>query len=181
VVSDITGLLTSANRGDEGARGQLFAEFYPELRRLAHARMQGHRLATLLGTTALVHESYLRVLKSGRIQITDRAHFMAYSGRVMRSVIIDRLRARRARRRDATGPLDVDAVGPASGEAEILRVHEALEDLATMSQRLASIVEMRYFAGLTECEIAEALGITERTVRRDWQKARLILAAALNR
>ena len=117
-MSDITGLLTSANRGDEGARGQLFAEFYPELRRLAHARMQGHRLAILLGTTALVHESYLRVLKSGRIQITDRAHFMAYSGRVMRSVIIDRLRARRARRRDAIGPLDVDAVGPASGEAD---------------------------------------------------------------
>jgi len=78
-------------------------------------------------------------------------------------------------------PLDVDAAGPASADAEILRVHDALEDLAAMSPRLASIVEMRYFAGLTECEIGEALGITERTVRRDWQKARLILAAALGR
>jgi RNA polymerase sigma factor (TIGR02999 family) len=181
MVSDITGLLTAANRGDESARGQLFAELYPELRRLAHARMQGNRSATLLGTTALVHESYVRFLKSGRIHISDRSHFMAYSARVMRSVIVDRLRERCARRRDASVPLDPDIIDPASGEREILRVHEALEHLATISERLVSIVEMRYFAGLTEPEIGEALGITERTVRRDWQKARLILAVSLAR
>jgi DNA-directed RNA polymerase specialized sigma24 family protein len=92
-----------------------------------------------------------------------------------------RLRERHARRRDAVGPLDADVVDPSSGEGEILRVHEALEHLATMSDRLACIVEMRYFAGLTELEIGEALAITERTVRRDWQKARLILAATLTR
>jgi len=178
-VSDITGLLTAANRGDEGARGQLFGELYPELRRLAHARMQGNRSATLLGTTALVHESYVRFLKSGRIHISDRSHFMAYLARVMRSVIVDRLRERCARKRDASAPLDPDIIDPASGEREILRVHEALEHLATISERLVRIVEMRYFAGLTEPEIGEALGITERTVRRDWQKARLILAVSL--
>jgi len=158
-VRDITGLLTAANRGDESARSQLYAELYPELRRLAHARMRANRSATLLGTTALVHESYVRFLKSGRIQINDRPHFMACSARVMRSVIVDRLRERCSRRRGATGlALDLDAVDPASGGGEILRVHEALEHLATMSQRLASIVEMRYFAGLTEPEIGEALG-----------------------
>jgi RNA polymerase sigma factor (TIGR02999 family) len=183
VVSHITGLITAANRGDESARNELFAELYPELRRLAHVRMQRNRPVTLLGTTAVVHESYVRFVKRGRIQISDRSHFMAYAARVMRSVIVDRLRERCARGRDANGDraIEHDVVDPASGEGEILRVHEALDHLAAMSERLASIVEMRYFAGLTEPEIGEALGITERTVRRDWQKARLILAATLTR
>ncbi|HYM07629.1 MAG TPA: ECF-type sigma factor [Terriglobales bacterium] len=184
-MSDVTLLLSAANRGDASAWNQLFAEFYADLRRLAHARLQRNRTATLLDTTALVHESYMRFLKGGRIQISDRSHFMAYAARVMRSIIVDRARERSAERRggDASpAALSADAAEPASAvESEILRVNEALNELASISDRLARVVEMRYFAGMTEGEIGEALGITERTVRREWQKARMILADTLAR
>jgi RNA polymerase sigma factor (TIGR02999 family) len=182
-VTDVTTLLSAANRGDERAWNELFAEFYEELRHLAHARLRRGRTVTLLSTTALVHESYLSFLKSGRIQIKDRSHFMAYAARVMRSIIVDHLRERSAQKRGADGhpaSLEADAVDSASGDAsEIIRVHKALDELASISERLVRIVEMRYFAGMTESEVGEALGITERTVRRDWQKARLILAATI--
>jgi RNA polymerase sigma factor (TIGR02999 family) len=166
----VTILLTAANRGDREAWDRLFAEFYDELRRLAHARLRRHRPVTLLETTVLVHESYVRFLKSGRIQIGDRAHFMAYAARVMRSIIVDHLRG--------AAPPGEQTEAPANGR-EVLRVHEALNELATISERLARVVEMRYFAGMTETEIGEAMGLTDRTVRRDWQKARLLLAATL--
>jgi RNA polymerase sigma factor (TIGR02999 family) len=177
-MSEMTTLLVAANQGDSKALDQLFADCYPELRRLAHARMQGNHAVTLLDTTALVHESYCRFLNAGQLQITDRSHFMAYAARVMRSIIIDGIRARSSR--GLRVDLGTDLPAPISrGESEILHVHEALEELALISERLVRVVEMRYFAGMTEAEIGEALGITERTVRRDWDKARMLLAATL--
>jgi RNA polymerase sigma factor (TIGR02999 family) len=130
-----------------------------------------------------VHESYLRFLNAGQIKISGRSHFLAYAARVMRSVVVDCVRERSAQRRgggDMHITLDAGIADKlTAGDDEILKVHEALNDLAAVSERLVIVVEMRYFGGATEPEIAEALGVTERTVRRDWEKARILLAAAL--
>jgi len=173
---------------DQPAHGQLdalYADAYRELRRLARARLHGGGRNTVLDTTALVHESYLRLARHGEVAFEDKLRFMVYAGRVMRSVIIDLVRERQAERRGGGAAhvtlntqLGAD-LGPDAGEAEILRVHDALDELARLDERMAQVVEMRYFAGMTEGEIAQALGVTDRTVRRDWQQARLFLAEAL--
>ena len=143
---------------------------------------QGARGA-MLDTTALVHESYLRFAGAGQLAINDRQHFMRYAANVMRSVIVDCVRERMAERRGGEAlhvTLNTQACDAMSGaEEEILRVHDALEELSRYDERMARVVEMRYFAGMTENEIADALGVTDRTVRRDWEKARLMLAQAL--
>jgi len=183
-VSDITALIAGARRGESEALGQLFSELYEDLRHLAHARLRRHAPPAMLDTTSLVHESYLRFLKTGQAEISDRAHFLAYAARVMRSVVVDFARESSAQRRGGQEihvALETDKGSLPAGEAEVIRVHEALEELAVLSERLARVVEMRYFAGMNEAEIGEALGLTERTVRRDWEKARIVLAAALKR
>ena len=138
---------------------------------------------TLLDTTSLVHESYLKLVGQESLAVEDRHHFFAYAARVMRSVIVDFARARLAERRGGAAEhvvLDTElAQKIAAPETDVLQVHEALEVLAQAEPRLAQIVEMRYFGGMTEVEIAEALGLSERTVRRDWEKARLLLMSAL--
>ena len=184
-MDDIGDLIRRVNVGEAGARDRLFAAAYGELRRLARSRLYGGGRGTYLDTTALVHESYLRFLNSSRLHAEDRRAFFAYSSRVMRSVIVDAVRERQAERRG--GDLErltlntqlIDSL-PA-GEDELLQVHEALNSLAQAEPRLAQVVEMRYFSGYTEAEIAEALQLTERTVRRDWDKARLLLGAMLKR
>ncbi len=179
--TDLTGLFLELRDGGGEALDRIVSVLYADLRKLAHARLRRRGdCPTLLDTTSLVHESYLRFLRAGQIRISDRAHFLAYASRVMRSVIVDFVRERSAQRRggpDARTTLDED-VAP-KGEQEILKVHEALEELARVSDRLVTVVEMRYFGGVSESDIAEALQVTERTVRRDWEKARLLLAAAL--
>ena len=163
----------------------LYADAYRELRRLARARLHGGGRNTVLDTTALVHESYLRLAKHGEIAFEDKLRFMVYAGHVMRSVIIDLVRERQAERRGGDAAhvtLNTqlgESLGADAGEAEILRVHDALDELAKLDLRMAQVVELRYFAGMTEPEIAQALGVNERTVRRDWQQARLFLAEAL--
>lgn len=181
---DFTVLLAAARRGESEAFGTLFTELYPELRQLAHGHLKHYPAPTLLDTTSLVHESYLRFLKAGQVQVSDRAHFLAYAARVMRSVVVDFARESSAQRRGGQNvriALDTASAQVPAGEVEIIRVHEALEELATVSERLVRVVEMRYFAGMSEAEIGEALGLTERTVRRDWEKARIMLASALKR
>ena len=165
-----------------GATPDLFALLYQDLRRLAHARLQRNEPITLLDTTSLVHETFLRVLKSGRVEVSERPRFLAYAAQVMRSIIVDFVRQRHAERRGGNDPhvsLDSAAETVASAEDEVLRVSEALDELAKVDERLVKIVEMRYFGGFTEEDIALALGVNERTVRRDWQKARLLLSLAL--
>lgn len=171
--------------GSPGQLDALYADAYRELRRLARARLHGGGRNTVLDTTALVHESYLRLARHGEVEFADRLRFMVYAGRVMRSVIIDLVRERQAERRggDAAHVTLTTQLGEHiaadAGEAEILRVHEALDELAKLDPRMAQVVELRYFAGMTELEIAQALGVTDRTVRRDWQQARMFLAEAL--
>lgn len=179
---EITLLLRRADAGDKEAMDALFDASYRDLRMLARARLRHGSRDQTLDTTALVHESYLRFVEAGRLDVQDRARFLAYAGRAMRSIIIDFVRQRRASRRGGDAvrvPLTTGVDAQAEGEDQILRVHEALDELAARDERMAKVVEMRYFAGMTEEEIAEALGVTERTVRRDWEKARLLLAQAL--
>jgi RNA polymerase sigma factor (TIGR02999 family) len=162
---------------------QLFSSLYPDLRQLARRRLQRSEKITLLDTTALVHESYLRFLKVGRVDVGDRTRFLAYAAQVMRSVMVDFVRRRRALRRGGDlpaltyDPAQLEAV--AQAEEEIIRVNDALDQLAKVNVRLVRVVEMRYFGGLDEQEIAESLGVTGRTVRREWEKARLLLSVAL--
>ena len=138
---------------------------------------------TLLDTTSLVHESYLKLVGSEALPIENRHHFFAYASRVMRSVIVDFARARLAERRGGEAEhvvLDTVAAGRSPRRRPTCcACTKRCEVLAQADERLAQVVEMRYFGGLTEIEIAEALGLSERTVRRSWEKARLLLRAAL--
>jgi RNA polymerase sigma factor (TIGR02999 family) len=181
---DLTELIRRAQRGDESAAEALFEATYPELRRLARARLRSAGRNTLLDTTSLVHEWYVRFVRTSRVRLEDRSHFMRYAGRAMRAVIVDFARRRGAERRGG-GPAAREGIaiqaaeGAVAGAEQILRVHEALDELGKLDRRMAQVVELRYFVGLTEAEIAEALNLTDRTVRRDWEKARLFLAQAL--
>jgi RNA polymerase sigma factor (TIGR02999 family) len=182
-MADLSELIRQVQSGDDRARDRLFAAAYGELHTLARSRLRDGGRNTLLDTTALVHECYLRFLEGGALRSVDRRAFFAYASRVMRSVIIDSVRERQAERRGGdvvqiTLDTRIDENLPA-GEEEILRVHEALLTLEQAEPRLARVVEMRYFGGYTEAEIADTLDLTERTVRRDWDKARLLLSAAL--
>lgn len=182
-MTSLTELIRNVADGDRDSRDALFAAAYAELRKLARSRLRDGGRNTVLGTTALVHDSYLRFLKTGELRVEDRRAFFAYCSKVMRSVIIDSVRERQAERRggdliEMTLDTQLSANLPA-GEAEIMNVHEALLALEEAEPRLAKVVEMRYFGGYSEAEIAEALDVNERTVRRDWEKARLLLMASL--
>jgi RNA polymerase sigma factor (TIGR02999 family) len=160
----------------------LSASAYEDLRRLAKARLRSSGPLTLLDTAGLVSDTYKRLALQHNLQIESRAHFLGYCSRIMRSVIIDIVRERNAGRRGG-GERKI-TLNTALGESlaaddEPLRVDDALADLAKLEPRLAQVVEMRYFGGYNEAEVAEALGITARTVQRDWQKARVILQAML--
>ena len=178
----LTALIHRAAKGDAEAADELFAATYKDLRRLARARLRAGGRNTLLDTSSLVHESFLRFAGAGRLRLQDRVHFMRWAGRVMRSVIVDFARRRQAERRGGGNHITLTtgiAGSTADGALEILRVHEALDAMAALDARMAQVVELRYFGGMTEAEIAEALGVTDRTVRRDWEKARLFLRDAL--
>ena len=166
---------------DAGA-DTMFAETYRELRRLAHARLRSGGRNTVLDTTALVHETFLKLSANAAVKFPDRPRFLVYAGRVMRSVIVDLARQRATDRRGGEAvhlTFTTQLADHAAGAEEIVRVHEALAALEKVDARMAQVVELRYFGGLTEAEIAEALGVTDRTVRRDWEQARLFLADAL--
>lgn len=182
-MSDITQLLQAARLGDRAAADRVVAQLYAELQRIARRQVRRAGELTMLDTTALVHEAWLRLSGNEGKDFPDRRHFLAYAAQAMRSVVIDLVRARQAERRGGgqehlTLNTAIAELTP-QGDDDVLRVHEALDELAQLEPRLAQVVEMRYFGGLLEQEIAEALGVTERTVQRDWQKARLFLSMSL--
>lgn len=157
-------------------------QLYREMRRLARARLRDGGRNTLLDTHALVHEAWLRMERSAP-PLEDLPRWLAYASRAMRSVIVDMARQRLAERHGG-GVQHVtwtEAVGghAEQSDAEILALHQALEQLEALDPRLAQVVEMRYFAGLDEEQVALALQVSSRTVRRDWEKARRLLAQAL--
>ncbi len=158
---------------------------YAELRRLAHSRLRGNARDAMLNTTALVHESYLKLSRAAHLAFPDRTRFLVYAGRAMRSIVVDLVRQKQADRHGGgaqhvtlTGDV-IEQAGLPAEEEHILRVHEALQAMAKVDERMTRVVEMRYFAGMTEVEIGEALGVSERTVRSDWEQARLFLVEAL--
>lgn len=180
---EVTALLHGARLGEQRAMDSLFEMLYPELRRIARARMRQTDQRVILDTTSLVHECYLRMLGLERLAVDDRAHFLAYAATAMRSVVVDIAREQAALRRGGDQcfvTLDT-AAGASFGrdEEDVLAVHEALEELASFDPRLVRVVEMRYFVGLENGDVARALGISSRTVERDWERARSFLFDAL--
>ena len=182
-MAELTQLLQQVQAGDTGARDALFAATYPTLEKLARARLRDGGRNTLLDTRGVVHESYLRYVQGGTLRAEDRRAFFAFVSQVMRSVIVSSARERVAEKRGSgQRPLTLTtqvAERLPQGEDEILRVHEALESLEQVDARLAQLVQMRYFGGYSEHEIAETLDVTERTVQRLWLKAKLMLQAAM--
>lgn len=182
-MADITTLLRAAGTGDRRAADEVMALLYDDLRQVARGRLRSTGEMTLLDTTSLVHEAYLRMQRAGELHFADRRHFLAYAAKVMRTVVIDTVRARQAERRGGdvlhvTLSTEIrDSV--AVPDAEVLRINEALDELSSIDERLGKVVEMRYFGGLSEAEIADCLDVTERTVQRDWQKARVLLSTVL--
>lgn len=176
-------LLERAQGGDAVARERLFAVAYDELRVQARAQLRGGGRNTYLDTTVLVHESFLRFMQAGQLNGKDRGHFFAYAGRIMRSVVVDFARKRQAERRGGQVqhvPLDTQlAEDLRASDEELIRIDEALQALQEVDERLVRVVEMRFFVGMTEAEVADALGVADRTVRRDWEKAKLLLTATL--
>ena len=179
----LSSLLKQANDGEAGARDRLFAVAYEELRSQARAQLRNGGRNTFLDTTVLVHESFLRFQQAGQLQGGDRGHFFSYAGRVMRSVIVDFARKRQTERRGGDVQhvsLDTQlAEDVRANDEELIKINDALQALEDADERLVKVVEMRFFVGMTEVEIAEALGVTDRTVRRDWEKAKLLLTASL--
>ena len=165
--------------GPEGASlDRVFSAYYPELKKIARARLRGSGLHGQMQTTALVHDSYLRLAARPDLSFADRLHFFAYASRVLRSIVVDLVREQRAQRRG--GDLEIVTLDTAAGEGiapsvDVESVNTALDDLAKLDPALARLVEMRFFGGMTEDEIAEALGVSPRTVSREWQKARALL------
>jgi RNA polymerase sigma factor (TIGR02999 family) len=156
---------------------------YEDLLKLARARLRSSGPFTLLDTAGLVSDCYKRLAQQHHLQIKSRAHFLSYCSRIMRSVVIDLVRERNAQRRGGGAQkitLSTALNDNLPPEEEPLGIDQALAELASLEPRLAKVVEMRYFGGYSEEEVAEALGVTTRTVQRDWQKARVILHSMLS-
>jgi len=172
--AQITELLLEVRSGDSAARDRLYAAVYDELRHIAHRQLQGERPDHTLGTTGLVHESYMKLVDLDRVEWQDRGHFFRAAAGAMRRILVDYARKHRAARRGGgVSPGFLDDNAPAAERSDMLvALDEALERLARFSERMSRVVECRFFGGLTEDETAEALGVTARTVERDWAKAR---------
>jgi len=174
----------TAQGAGSSAQDLQFAASYDALRRLARWCLYGGGRDTFLDTTVLVHESYLRLVQSGGLALEDRRSFLAYATQVMRSVIVDRVRARMAARRGG----DVAQVTLPTGfadnraheeDARIIELHDAILALEQVNERLSQMVTLRFFAGFSDVEIAELFQVTVRTVQRDWEKARILLQSLL--
>lgn len=172
--SEVTGILARISTGDSGAKEELVAEVYAELRRLAAGYMKNERPGHTLQPTALVHEAYARMLGAQSPNYSGRVHFFAVASQVMRRVLVDHARKRSAEKRGAglliTLDERVDAV--TNVDKDVLLVNDALGDLAQLDARAATVVEMKFFGGMTETEIGEALGVHAATARKDWAFAR---------
>jgi RNA polymerase sigma factor (TIGR02999 family) len=167
---------------DTGAIDALWEGLYPTLKQLARSRLRHSGPNTLLDTTGLVNDAYLRVAGAASLRAASPGPFLAYASRAMRSVVIDLVRERNALRRGGDRDrmtLSTTIIDSVAAEDEPLRVDAALTELAQLEPRVCQVVELRYFGGFTETEIGEALGVTERTVRRDWRKARALMRTML--
>lgn len=182
-MQDVTTLLKAAQGGEKDAANKLFSILYQDLRKLAREQLRRQTPNAQLDTTALVHESYLKLQSCGILEAQDRRHFLAYAAAAMRSAIVDLARSQLAKKRGGEHMLVTLSTfvqnSAIATDEDVLRIHEAIEELAVIDERLARVVELRYFGGLSEDEIAATLGVARRTAQRDWEKARLFLISAL--
>lgn len=190
IPEDATSLLGAASCGDQAARKKLFSVLYEELHSLAHATMNKENPGHILQTTALIHETYLRLVKSDEVSWRDRAHFFTVAARAMRRILVSEARSRRAAKRgDGQKPVSLDKLEEmAPGSAPSILPFELFEELDTAldkldagedQSRMCTIVELRFFAGLTHEQVAEVLGVSKGTVRRDWEFAKVWLHQAM--
>ena len=179
---EITQWLDAARGGDRGALDRVLSTLYNELHAMARRQLAGQYGQTL-DATALVHEAYLKLIGRREVQFDDRAHFFAYAASAMRSVVVDYARQRMAQKRGGdlhrVTELPDDVEGGLRLDEDMLALDTALTKLADVDPKLAQVVELRYFGGLSEQEIADLLKRSERSIRRDWQKARMYLLASL--
>src|SRR5277367_1885980 len=173
----VTQLLQHWVQGDEKALRDLIPVVYQELRRLARSHLQSERPNHTLQSTALVNEAFVRLLGAQPIELQNRAHFIAVASRLMRQILVDYARNRRAQKRDGGCRLDYDALLdlPINGDAELMALDDALRELSRIDARQAQIVEMKFFGGLSAPEISRVLGLSRATVDRDWSTARIWL------
>jgi RNA polymerase sigma factor (TIGR02999 family) len=182
--SPVTDLLIDWRQGNPAALEQLLPLVYNELRRVAQARLRDEAAGHTLQATALVHEAYVRLVDLDRMTLTDRTHFFAMAARLMRQVLVDHARRKRADKRG--GGATLVALDGASGVAapemaiDVVDLDRALDELSTFDERLAHVVELRYFVGLTLEETAEALKVSHATVERDWVAAKAWLYRRLS-
>ena len=171
----VTQLLLEMRAGHPDAMDRLFPLVYEELRRVAQRAIRGERTGHTLGTTGLVHEAFLRLADQTRLEYRDRAHFYGIAARAMRHILVDYARRHRAAKRGGAQPmivLDEALLGIEDRAEALLALDEALRDLEKLDPRLGQVVQCRFFGGLTEEETGEVIGVTARTVRRDWLKAK---------
>lgn len=181
--TDVTGLLKAWTGGDEAALAALTEQVYAELHRIAHRHMRGERKPDTLQTTALVNEAYLRLTDAAAVDWRDRAQFFAVAAQMMRRILVDAARARDAEKRGAGAvhvALDEAALVPEAPAPSLLALDDALNAFVRVAPRQAKVVELRYFGGLDEDEVAALLEVSPRTVRRDWDLAKAWLLRELS-
>lgn len=172
---EVTALLRAWHAGDEDAYRQLSSMLYNELRREAARRLRGPRPGDTLQTTALVHETFVRLAAAHRVDWQDRGHFLAVAGRTMRRVLVDLFREHRAAKRGARAdhvPLDSGIAAAGVPSVDLIALDRALERLAALDPRKVQVIELKFFAGLTLEETAEVLNVSRDTIARDWRMAR---------
>jgi RNA polymerase sigma factor (TIGR02999 family) len=182
-MAEMTDLLRGVQSGDPGAASRLFDMVYADLKRIAHARLFRSGGVAELHTTVLVHESFLRLVDRGLLQVHDRNAFFGYVGRVMRSVVVDHLREQQADKRgggQALVTLTTGVEGVAVDDRQILAIHDALKALERIAPAYHQLVDMRYFAGLSVREVAELRGVSTRSIEREWEKARAFLVRLMD-
>ena len=174
---------TALRSGRRDTLDSLMPVVYDQLRQIAHRQLAIREQGATLSTTGLVHEAYLKLVDQSRIAWGDRAHFFALASVAMRHVLVDRARARLSQKREGNlqrVTLDNVQIADDDQPEALLELNDAVAHLAEVEPRLARVVECRFFGGLSEEETAEALGVTTRTVQRDWVKARMLLRRALS-
>jgi RNA polymerase sigma factor (TIGR02999 family) len=172
----VTALLNAWCLGDNSALDRLVPLVYAELRQVAHRRMRAERSGDVLQTTALIHETYIRLIDASRVRWQNRAHFFAVSAKLMRPVLVDAVRTRGSRKRGGEVPhiaLDEALLPAPERGSALVALDAALEALAKVDARKSRVVELRYFGGLSVEETAEVLQVSEQTVTRDWRMAKL--------
>jgi RNA polymerase sigma factor (TIGR02999 family) len=186
-MSDPTGqvseLLQHWVQGDKRALQALIPVVYKELRRLAHYHLRSERADHTLQSTALIHELYLRMQGGQPVELQNRAHFIAVASRLMRQILVDYARGRRAGKRDGGCRISFKdlAAMPGNGDAELVALDDALQELSGIDARQGQIVEMKFFGGLSASEISQVLGLSRATVDRDWATARIWLHRQMSR